>query len=122
MGRHPHPRLLDTPASVRFLSCEPLLGLLDLQPYLFTGQRPSSTLLDWVIAGGESGPRPMHPAWARSLRDQCQTAGCRFLFKQWGCWSPVGPDSGAGHSAYDYVTDDDRCQIVTQAGQLRGRP
>ena len=110
------PALINTPAAVRFLSCEPLLGLVDLFRWL-----PS---IGWVIAGGESGPgaRPMHPAWVRSLRDQCQTAGCRFLFKQWGCWSPVGPDGGAGHSVYDYVTDDDRCQIVNQAGQLRGRP
>lgn len=45
--------------------------------------------IDWVIAGGESGPkaRPMHPAWARSLRDQCQAAGVPFFFKQWGEWA-----------------------------------
>ena len=46
--------------------------------------------IDWVIVGGESGPgaRPMHPEWARSLRDQCQAAGVAFLFKQWGEWAP----------------------------------
>jgi len=46
--------------------------------------------LDWVIAGGESGPgaRPMHPDWARSLRDQCAAAGVPFFFKQWGEWLP----------------------------------
>ena len=46
--------------------------------------------LDWVVAGGESGPkaRPTHPDWFRSLRDQCKAAGVPFLFKQWGEWSP----------------------------------
>lgn len=47
--------------------------------------------LDWIICGGESGPdaRPMHPDWARSVRDQCQAAGVPFFFKQWGAWAPV---------------------------------
>lgn len=46
--------------------------------------------LSWVICGGETGPkaRPMHPDWARSLRDQCRTAGVPFFFKQWGEWAP----------------------------------
>jgi protein gp37 len=46
--------------------------------------------IGWVIVGGESGPkaRPMHPDWARSLRDQCQAAGVPFFFKQWGEWLP----------------------------------
>ncbi|KKM02860.1 hypothetical protein LCGC14_1780160 [marine sediment metagenome] len=46
--------------------------------------------IDWVICGGESGPgaRPMHPAWARSIRDQCKASGVPFLFKQWGAWIP----------------------------------
>lgn len=50
--------------------------------------------IDWVIAGGESGPkaRPMHPDWARSLRDQCTAAGVAYHFKQWGEWSPVAAD------------------------------
>ena len=52
--------------------------------------------LDWIICGGESGPhaRPMHPNWARTLRDQCQTAGVPFLFKQWGEWCPMGGEAG----------------------------
>jgi len=72
------PHLFGLPAVVRFLSCEPLLGPLDLG---FAG-----AYIDWVICGGESGPgaRPMHPDWARSLRDQCAFAGVRFFFKQWG--------------------------------------
>ena len=80
------PLLFETPAAVRFVSCEPLLGQIYLMG-LMTGGRPA---LDWVIAGGESGPkaRPMHPKWARSLRDQCTTAGVPFFFKQWGEWAP----------------------------------
>lgn len=79
------PVLLDIPASVRFLSCEPLLGPVDIRPWL-VGQRR----IDWVIAGGESGhnARPMNPEWARNLRDQCATARTPFHFKQWGHWRP----------------------------------
>lgn len=81
------PKLLHVPAVVRFLSCEPLIGPLDL------GREHRTTwlhLLDWVIVGGESGPkaRPMHPQWPRDLRDQCAAAGTAFLFKQWGEWAP----------------------------------
>jgi protein gp37 len=70
-----------TPAAVRFLSCEPLLGDIELD---LEG-------IDWVIVGGESGhgARPMHPDWARSLRDQCKAAGVPFFFKQWGAWGPL---------------------------------
>ena len=73
-------KLLDAPAKVRFLSCEPLLGPLDLRGPLATG------LIDWVIVGGESGPgaRPMDPAWPLAIRDQCEAAGVAFHFKQWG--------------------------------------
>ncbi|WP_319413919.1 phage Gp37/Gp68 family protein [uncultured Cohaesibacter sp.] len=143
------PILLNTPASKRFLSCEPLLGALDIRPWIptcyecgecglrlaeipnveccekcgkFCGpdteplfsdgcpkcggclqpvcpdcghhmvyQHPDTPNIDWVICGGESGPhaRPMHPDWARSLRDQCQAAGVPFFFKQWGAWAPI---------------------------------
>lgn len=78
------PALLATPAAVRFISAEPLLG--DVNIGIWRWRKPG---LDWVIAGGESGPhvRPMHPDWARSLRDQCQAAGVPFFFKQWGEWS-----------------------------------
>lgn len=81
------PALLATPAAVRFLSCEPLLGPVTLHQDRLGGRRFLDGI-DWVIAGGESGKdaRPMHPDWARSLRDQCQTAGVPFLFKQWGEW------------------------------------
>jgi protein gp37 len=81
--------LLQINAAVRFISCEPLLGPIDLN--LWTGiNRKNLNLLHWVIAGGESGngARPMHPDWVRSLRDQCKSADVPFFFKQWGNWSP----------------------------------
>lgn len=81
-----------------FLSCEPLIAPVELTAArLIQGGRtvdPRDTeevcLIDWVIAGGESGPnaRPMHPDWARSLRDQCVRDEVAFLFKQWGEWAP----------------------------------
>jgi protein gp37 len=63
-----------------WLSCEPLLGPIDLKGLPVAG----------VVCGGESGPgaRPMHPDWARSLRDQCAEMGVPFMFKQWGAWAP----------------------------------
>lgn len=79
------PVLLELPAAVRFLSCEPLLGPLELGSWLQGVRR-----VDWVIAGGESGhkARPMNPEWARSVRDQCRQAKVPFHFKQWGHWRP----------------------------------
>lgn len=84
------PALIDTPAAVRWLSCEPLLGPVDLRrtdkDALVDGG------IDWVVVGGESGhgARPMAPHWARDLRDQCTSAGVPFFFKQWGEWAPNG--------------------------------
>lgn len=111
------PDLLATPAAVRFISAEPLLGPLDLTDigsdgtvldpecwgdcacdslYGFDagcrrngGDGGLTRKIDWVIAGGEHGDRAMHPDWVRSLRDQCAAAGTAFLFKQWGDWQPV---------------------------------
>jgi protein gp37 len=128
--------LLRTPAAIRFVSAEPLLGAIDFTALEVDGDSELDALntpptlneewaawrdatdeaadeslegfnewfgappsddrlhptLDWVIAGGESGPsaRPMHPDWARSLRDQCADAGVPFHFKQWGEWAPEG--------------------------------
>lgn len=97
------PLLLQTPAAKRFVSVEPMLGPVDLQNlpsisgigrYLDALQRfedgSGIGFLHQVICGGESGhgARPMHPDWARSLRDQCQAAGVPFFFKQWGEWAP----------------------------------
>jgi protein gp37 len=120
------PALLDTPATVRFLSCEPLLGPVDLLPGDHTGherewygsdyicvdcstdeelviyRRVTFPAIDWVIAGGESGSgaRPVDPSWIRTLRDQCVANEVPFLFKQWGQWAPDGdhPDMTINHS------------------------
>lgn len=116
------PLLLHTPAAVRWISAEPLLGPVDLQQLVYSTNTRACTLnaltgrfsplpvefdfeqamprtpervpdslprLDWVVVGGESGTgaRPMHPDWARSLRDQCEAAGVPFFFKQWGEWA-----------------------------------
>lgn len=82
------PHLLSIEARVRFLSCEPMLEHIGLDVLCFNGADSFGAMpgIHWVIAGGESGPsaRPMHPDWARSLRDQCAAAGVPFLFKQWG--------------------------------------
>lgn len=76
------PLLMETPARVRFISCEPLLGPVDLGKW--------TSDVDWVIVGGESGPkaRPMHIDWARAIRNECVDAGVPFFFKQWGGRTP----------------------------------
>lgn len=102
------PALFDTPAAVRFLSCEPLLGMVDLTEWLHdstcwlldngdvcTCAEPREEHIDWVICGGESGPghRALDPEHALSLRDQCSLAGVPFFFKQVGGRTPtVGGD------------------------------
>lgn len=98
------PVLLQIPAAVRFVSVEPLLERVDLTRYMqiyvdpYTRKvyplDPQGPKLDWVICGGETGPgaRPMHPDWARSLRDQCAVAGVPFFFKKMGAaWSGETP-------------------------------
>jgi len=82
--------LRDTPAAVRWLSIEPLVGPLSMTAADLDG-------IDWVVVGGESGPgsRPMHPDWARSVRNACTVAGVPFFFKQWGNWAPTAYKDGA---------------------------
>lgn len=124
------PLLIKTPAAVRWISAEPLLGAIDLTncehpnysiraDYLRgidsrTGV--DSGTVDWVVVGGESGvkARPMHPRWARDLRDQCAAAGVPFLFKQHGEWihdddidncglrSPEIADAGQYFNTFDW--------------------
>lgn len=76
------PELAKIPATVRFISAEPLLGMLDISDW--------KTYIDWVITGGESGARarPSSPSWFRSLLNQCMEADIPFHFKQWGDWAP----------------------------------
>jgi protein gp37 len=87
------PHLLTVPAAVRFLSCEPLLGPVDFRKvpgFNLAGSAGLDIVRNfWVIVGGESGPgaRPMHPDWARAIRDLCQNARVPFFFKQWGEWA-----------------------------------
>jgi len=102
-------KLAQSPAVVRFASCEPLLGPVDLRPWLADG-------LEWVITGGESGPghRPVDPAWVRDLRDQCQAAGVPFFFKQWG-----GRTHSAGGRELDGRTWDE-FPAVAAGGDGRG--
>lgn len=112
------PDLLATPAAVRWLSMEPLLGPVDLTEWLICpnardglSMDPSTGAyeccktcdwtgliggLDWIVLGGESGPgaRPMHPDWARAIRDQCAAAGVPFVFKQWGEYGPYNGEGG----------------------------
>lgn len=73
------PILMQIPAKVRWLSVEPMLGPIRL---------PENCGVDWIVVGGESGPnaRPMNPAWARSLRDQCRNQAIPYFFKQFGEW------------------------------------
>jgi protein gp37 len=134
------PLLLQTPAALRWLSCEPLLGPVDLTCLTISGDSEMDCLnprdwadeveqwrgtsdsweddfedwfgrfpdqvsgtmhptIDWVVAGGESGrgARPMHPDWARRLRDDCAHARVPFLFKQWGAWEPAQADDDCQH-------------------------
>ena len=82
------PDLLATPAAIRFISAEPLLGPVDLVQFATPDFSTWLDGLDWVIVGGESGKgaRPMHPDWACQIRDQCAVADVPFFFKQWGDW------------------------------------
>jgi protein gp37 len=85
------------PAAVRFLSCEPLLGPLDLD---LEG-------IHWVIVGGESGPghRPIEADWVRSIRDQADASGAAFFFKQWGGLRPKSGGRDLDGRTYDEMPD-----------------
>lgn len=89
--------LIQSPFALRGVSCEPLLEAIDLRQLGLRFFKTHRHYLDWVICGGETGPgaRPMHPDWARGLRDQCQAAGVKYFFKQHGEWlheSQVQPE------------------------------
>ena len=106
------PLLLQTPSAVRFISAEPLLGPVDLVPWLgddiHEGTSNEADIvvdygLDWVIVGGESGKghRPLDLAWAQSIKDQCSAAGVAYFMKQ---------DSGARPGGYDHLPEDLKIQ------------
>lgn len=132
------PWLLKTPATVKFLSCEPLLGPLDISLFLASGyeEPPYDDIVNWVIVGGESGPnaRPMHPHWAMSIRDQCLHAEVPFFFKQQGGWEPIAPVwancglvaeateiVGLGIDGTKYSWMDDRCQTLDDDAWCMGK-
>lgn len=104
-----------TPADARHIQMEPPTDWLIRSVGRFDKVHPTialSSMIDWVIVGGESGhkARPMHPDWARSLRDQCQAAGVPFFFKQWGEYS----------CTYDRDAEDPdwrHCDIVARRDQ-----
>lgn len=89
------PDLLATLAAVRWISAEPLLGPINIIDAMWArdGFASIHATIDLVVCGGESGTkaRPMHPAWARNLRDQCAETDTAFFFKQWGEWGPFVP-------------------------------
>jgi protein gp37 len=139
------PYLLDIPAAVHGVSAEPLLGPLDLSCIPWLADFPHATdgpgsdgfdalrfddrnslagldRLDWVICGGESGPhaRPMHPDWARSLRDQCAAAGVAFFFKQWGDWAEVGGGKPNTEHVNEEPPIDSSNAVISPAGHRPG--
>jgi protein gp37 len=108
------PLLLQIPTLIRFVSCEPLLGPVDLSKWI-TGERRIS----WVIAGGESGhkARPMNPEWARALRDQCRAAAVPFHFKQWGHWRPDHGNAAPARRRLSVEDSDGRAITLVRMGK-----
>lgn len=138
------PHLIETPAAVRWISAEPLLGHVDIKPWVhrYKGDDGNCNgrccetprgLLHWVVAGGESGPsaRPMRADWVRSIRDQCAEAKVPFFFKQWGAWLPgtqyeeahreADPDET--QSRFDCMNwDEDQERFVEHSGNVIDEP
>lgn len=135
------PQLLNLPAAVRWLSMEPLLSAVNVEQWLGVVHEddagthnqnqdlpdalgvpfhdPWVAGVDWVVVGGESGrnARPMHPQWARELRDQCARSRVSFFFKQWGAWVPFGDDHFDTSSVGDDVEAMDRVRWLAPDGR-----
>ena len=117
------PKLLAVPARVRFLSMEPLLGPVDVFSTItgellhVSGNEYEPGWLDWIIVGGESGPGalPMHPDWARGLRDQCKAGDVPFLFKQWGEWLGAHQDGAYDHKPIELNATDSSVRVGKKA-------
>lgn len=110
------PLLLKVPAAVRWASCEPLIGPVDLRPYLRG--------MHWVVAGAESGDeaRPAHPLWFRLMRDHCAEVGVPFHFKQWGEWAPRSRMFHVltnGMAASEMDPDSKRWEVIRLTGMGR---
>ena len=114
------PFLLKNPAVVRFLSCEPLLGKLDLRSWF---KREGFYSIDWVIAGGESGgaSRPMHPDWILTLLEQCRSYRIPFHFKQWGHWVPAQIVKTSARPKLWSIENERPVQIVRLTKKAAGR-
>lgn len=132
------PALLRSPAAVRWVSAEPLLSPIDLDAWIWGNRCPDRQCddstwdhecrlgeqrLHWVVVGGETAgraraARPMHPDWARTLRDQCGAAGVGFFFKQWGSWAPPDQFDSVGYD--DVEWDQNAAVTMWPDGRLRG--
>jgi protein gp37 len=114
------PFLLKSPATIRFLSCEPLLGQLDLRQWF---KRDGFYSIDWIIAGGESGgsSRPMHPDWIKGLLHQCNEFNVPFHFKQWGHWVPVRLAEGAARTRLIEIENERPVEMVRLSKKIAGR-
>lgn len=120
------PLLIETPAETHFISIEPLLGSIDLKlndRHNDPSDCPTwhdwcNCSPDWVIVGGESGPRarPTHPDWVRSLRNQCQAANVPFFFKQWGEWLPNAQEFNCNPGGVDF---EQRHELVGDVAMCR---
>lgn len=115
--RSKHLRDLSVEGWTTWWSAEPLLGPVCIPNVCYhDDEHPSSCWLDWIVVGGESGPkaRPMHPDWARSIRDQCAASGVPFFFKQWGAWAPgnESEEQRDGVLAIHRTDDDERIVFV----------
>lgn len=118
------PLLLQTPAAVRWISAEPLLGPIEFSDVSRRADAVSQlgkkalSGIDWVVVGGESkaGARPMHPDWARSLRDQCLAADVAFFFKQWGEFADLTNEADGSELLLRSTVD----HIFTASGEVLG--
>ena len=114
------PFLLKNSASIRFLSCEPLLGPLDLREWF---RRKEFYPIDWIIAGGESGAasRPMHPDWISTLLHQCKEFDVPFHFKQWGQWVPTQLVDGSVRAKLIELNNERPVKMARMSKKVAGR-
>ena len=111
-------------ARILFLSCEPLLGPLDFSKWVERARGGRGRMVDWIIAGGESGhhARPMHPEWLTAIRDQCVSAGIKFHFKQWGNWKPTAPHQVNGYKTRTiFLANGNKIMVANVGKKAAGR-
>jgi protein gp37 len=116
------PILLKLPTVIRFISCEPLLGDININNWLKKSRKYKP--IDWVIVGGESGPkaRPTNPEWIRSLRDQCIKNNVLFHFKQWGAWRPKRNSDSVNKKIFIYKNNiDKKYEMIKDSKKKAGK-